>query len=438
MKNDFFDLVDALSGALHADEVLLCWLSAERSDFVRFNQARVRQAGSVAQRYLQLRLIHVRRQAYASVALAGTADDLALCRHTLERLRDTLAQLPEDPWLLYADNAPSTSTERRGRLPAADEVVRQVATSAHGIDLAGFYAGGTMCRGFASSLGQRNWHEVDSFNFDWSVHLQGDKAVKDGYAGFDWDTGAFEARLADSAERLQLMRGRGRTLEPGEYRAYLAPRAVEEITGLLQWGAFSARNRATRQSPLLRMEAEEKLSPKVTLMENIAEGVAPSFQEDGYLRPPSVKLIAEGALADALTSPRSAREYGLQPNGANAREAPEALDLAAGELEQSDILTALDTGLYIGNLWYLNFSDRPAARMTGMTRFATFWVERGRIAAPATPMRFDDTLYRMLGSELVDFTRSRELLLSTSTYDERSTASSHLPGALLRSLRFTL
>jgi predicted Zn-dependent protease len=137
-------------------------------------------------------------------------------------------------------------------------------------------------------------------------------------------------------------------------------------------------------------------------------------------------------------SPRSAREYALLANGANASESPESLDLAAGELDASDALEALDSGLYIGNLWYLNYSDRPAGRITGMTRFATFRVVGGRITAPVNPLRFDDTIYRVLGENLVDLTRERELLLSTSTYDERSTSSSHLPGALLRSLRFTL
>ena len=52
--------------------------------------------------------------------------------------------------------------------------------------LVGVYAGGTICRGFANSLGQRNWHEVDSFNFDWSLYLEADKAVKGRYAGLDW------------------------------------------------------------------------------------------------------------------------------------------------------------------------------------------------------------------------------------------------------------
>jgi predicted Zn-dependent protease len=107
-------------------------------------------------------------------------------------------------------------------------------------------------------------------------------------------------------------------------------------------------------------------------------------------------------------------------------------------LEQDDALRRLEEGLYVSNLWYLNFSDRPAGRLTGMTRFATFWVEKGRIVAPVSPMRFDDSIYRILGENLVELTRQRELLLDPSTYGERSTSSARLPGALLKSLRFTL
>lgn len=137
-------------------------------------------------------------------------------------------------------------------------------------------------------------------------------------------------------------------------------------------------------------------------------------------------------------SPRSAKEYRLQTNGANGGEAPESLDLAAGTLPERDVLAALDSGLYISNLWYLNFSDRPAGRITGMTRFATFWVQGGRIVAPVAPMRFDESVYRLLGDGLVDFTRERELLPDASTYGERQTSSSRLPGALVSALRFTL
>jgi predicted Zn-dependent protease len=186
------------------------------------------------------------------------------------------------------------------------------------------------------------------------------------------------------------------------------------------------------------MEHGESLSPKVTLVENTADGIAPSFQRDGYLKPASVTLVESGRLGAALVSPRSAKEYGLETNAANGRESPESLDMAGGALGTHDVLAELDTGLYIGNLWYTNFSDRPAGRITGMTRFATFWVERGRIVAPVNVMRFDDTLYRMLGANLVELTAEREFVPDPGTYGERSTSSARLPGMLVSAMRFTL
>ena len=137
-------------------------------------------------------------------------------------------------------------------------------------------------------------------------------------------------------------------------------------------------------------------------------------------------------------SPRTAREFSLSANGANGDESPEALAIAGGTLDARDALSALDTGLFVGNLHYLNYSDRPAGRMTGMTRFATFWVEDGKIVAPIDVLRFDDTIYRMLGSSLEALTKETELILESSTYSERALASVRLPGALLSELEFTL
>jgi predicted Zn-dependent protease len=73
-----------------------------------------------------------------------------------------------------------------------------------------------------------------------------------------------------------------------------------------------------------------------------------------------------------------------------------------------------------------------------MTRFATFWVENGEIKAPLNVMRFDDSLFRLLGDKLVGLTRERELLIDTDTYGARSTGSARLPGALVNDFRFVL
>src|SRR6266540_2701677 len=109
VQNHFFALADAICSEGAAGETLLCSLSAERSDFVRFNHARVRQAGTVEQRFLTLRLVHARRQASATLSLGGDDGDLALARAALPKLRESLKQLPEDPWLLIAEDVSSPS-----------------------------------------------------------------------------------------------------------------------------------------------------------------------------------------------------------------------------------------------------------------------------------------------------------------------------------------
>ena len=73
-----------------------------------------------------------------------------------------------------------------------------------------------------------------------------------------------------------------------------------------------------------------------------------------------------------------------------------------------------------------------------MTRFATFWVEGGQIKAPLNVMRFDESLYRMFGTNLVDLTSQTESILDGDTYFRRSTSSCNAPGALVSELSFTL
>ena len=160
------------------------------------------------------------------------------------------------------------------------------------------------------------------------------------------------------------------------------------------------------------------------------------FTGSGFIKPDEVQLIENGQYKDCLVSARSAKEYASTTNA--DWEYPGALDMAAGNLPVADVLQELDTGLYINNLWYLNFSDRNACQMTGMTRFACFWVEQGEIQAPVNVMRFDDSIYSLLGSKLLDLTEERELILDSSTYGQRSNSSMELPGVLVSALRLTL
>jgi predicted Zn-dependent protease len=440
MEAYFHDLAATLDNALQPGESYTACFAAEETDFVRFNQGRVRQPGSVAQAALSIDLIRGKRHATYGVTLTSDriADALRL-RRALDDLRVLIADIPEDPYLLYATEVRSSTNKRPGRLPPAERAVDAIASASSGLDMVGIYAAGRICHGFANSFGQRNWHEVENFNFDWSLFHRNDKAVKSAYAGFDWSDAELMAKMDAARRHLEHLKATPRTLDPGRYRAYLSPAAMAELLEMLCWGGFSEKQKQVKQSPLQKLyEGQSHLNRMVTMSENAGGGVAPAFQGEGYLKPPMLPLIGEGRPASTMISPRTAQEYSLSENGADGDESPGSVDMAGGMLAEADVLGALGTGIYIGNLWYCNFSDRMNCRVTGMTRFASFWVEHGRIVAPLNVMRFDDSLFRVLGENLEALTATPELLIDNHTYDGRSTSSVRLPGALVSDFSLTL
>ena len=435
----FETLLAPLADALPAGMAFTAYGTGEESDFVRFNHARVRQSGSVVQGTITLRVIDGQRHAAASFGLTGeiSIDQQRMARAAAE-LVESIPFLPEDPHLLLPDTVQNTTQHDDTPAPDALAVTESICTAAEGTDFVGIYAGGRQWRAFANSPGQRNWFEASSSLLDYSLVLSRDRAVKSSLAGA-WSEPALIASIDAAKAQLAALERPSCTIEPGKYRAYLAPAAVAEILGLLSWGAFSGQSQQLKVSMLNRMvSGDATLHPSLSLVEDTASGVGPQFTTDGFVKPGQVDLIVNGSLGAALVSPRSALEFGLTHNGSDAHECPAALTMAGGDLDEADALARLGTGVWVSNLWYLNHSDRNAARFTGMTRFATFWVEDGRIVAPLDVMRFDATLFDLLGSDLEALTSQTRHMPSASTYGSRETDFVTVPGALVRSLPLTL
>lgn len=440
MRELFADLTRHAHGQLQGAEVLLSAFAGETSDFVRFNRGLVRQAMTIRQAQLTLTLVVGRRRNAVTLSLAGSLTaDRSQVDQALRALRDELPSLPEDPYLLYATEPSTSDRVSAGSLPSAAQAIDDIVTAAQGTDLVGILASGPMHRGFASSLGAFHWHSVQAFLFDWSLYHQADKAVKSTWSGSRWDRHELAGRIDAARTDLDLMRRPAMTLAPGSYRAYLAPAAMESLLSMFNWGGISAKAQRSKQSCIQKLvDGQARLSPMVTLCEDTGQGLAPGFDELGFSKPAQVALIDHGAHAGSLVGARTAAEFGLPGNGANEYESGQSLSLAAGSLPASAARQALGTGLAIGNLHYLNLSDRSNARVTGMTRFATFWVEDGEIVAPVNVMRWDDSLYRMLGDHLEALTDSAEWIVSRSTYEQRSVQTMRAPGALLSKMAFTL
>ena len=251
MQQYFYDLADFLAQKLGGAEVFTVNLSGEVSDFVRLTQAKVRQAGTVKQASLSLRLIDGKRNAVGTVTLAhDRAEDEDRLAVMVRSLRDQIKELPEDPYLMYATAVNSSIQTAKSELTDGREVVAKVSEACKALDMVGIYAAGSVYRGFANSLGQRNWFETYSFNLDWSFYLRADKAVKTGYAGFKWDDAAFTTKVDGARAQLAVLEKTPRTIVPGRYRVYLAPQALGEVTDMMSWGGFSMKAHRTKQTPL--------------------------------------------------------------------------------------------------------------------------------------------------------------------------------------------
>ncbi len=435
----FAALCAFVASSVRGGEILFAALRAERSDYVRLNAARVRQAGTVERSVATLRLIDRGRQARIACTLGDLAATRAALAQGLATLRAALAHLPPDPHACWQP-VPSTSESlREGSVAEPDAVVDAVVDAAGGDDLVGLYAGGVLVRALASSLGHRHYHESLSCGLDFSLQLGGDRAVKENWSAEHWDAAALRAAVGAARERAQVMRRTPRRLAAGEYRVLLAPRALGALISLLGWGGFSERAGRTGQSPLARtLRGEACFHPDLCLNDDCEALGVPRFQDDGFERPASLPLIVRGSAARRLVSPRSAREFGVADTGADDDERPLAPCVSPGRLPDAQLLSALDTGVAISDLWYLNYSDRDACRVTGMTRFATLWVERGVPVAPIEPMRFDDSLYRVLGERLAGLGDTARRMPVTETWDGREPGGVCAPAALVDSLRFTL
>ena len=440
MQDYFHKLSAFLRSQISSSEQFTCWLSAEETDFVRFNRSAIRQPGHVRQCHLRLQLLIGRRHASSSFHLSTEweQDCLAL-QESVTMLREQLQDLPEDPHLLIATDIHSTQHQQASTLPSTEDMVLQILDAANGLDMVGILATGSQYRGFANSFGQHNWFETHNVNFDWSLFYAGDKAVKSNYAGFAWNATEFQQKFLAAKEQLTQLALPAMSIPPGSYRVYLTPTALNELLMMLNWGGFSEKSLRTHQSCLRRLHSGDvRLHSDIYLSEDSTAGLEPVFQPQGFIKPDHIELIRAGELCGSMIAPRTAKEYGIQSNGCTDDESAKSLRMRPGTMPMTEVIQRLGTGIYISNLWYLNFSDRAHCRITGMTRFACFWVENGKIKAPLNVMRFDESLFRILGDDLLALTQETETVMDDRSYGERHTGGAILPGALLNAMRFVL
>ena len=440
MENIFNIISENVFTLLNKEEYLTLSFSSESTQFIRFSQSKIRQTGLVDDATLELELIHNNRTCGESFTLSGDTDaDIQSATDILSNLRMEIVQLPEDPYIVLPENNGSSRDIHTGNLLSVESAADALTPAMQSVDLAGIWSSGKIYRGNTNSLGQKHWFSTETFSLDYSLITADEKMVKATFAGSEWNQSDYESFMAKSIKKLEFMKRKAIKVKPGEYRTFIASPGVRDILDMFSWNGLSEASIQQGQSSFGKMRNENsKLSPCFSLNEDFRSGSVPRFNDNGEVAPDVLNLVNGGLLENTLINSRTAKEYNVVSNNAGGGEGVRAPYMAEGELSEADVLKKIGTGLYIGNLHYLNWSDCIGGRITGMTRYACFWVENGEIVAPIENMRFDDSFYNFFGENLEAVSDKVEFNPEVGTYESRSLGGTHCPGVLLSSFSLTL
>ncbi len=435
----FEDYAKKIFNELLADESMTLTMSAEETFFARLSGAKVRQTTNLIQAYVEFSFIKGNKTLTFNLPYRSHDEDLVLAIKKIKDSRLWIEHLPEDPYLVRPAFYGVTKEENLNLLPSNDKMLVEILDMASGLDLAGVFSSGDIVNATINSIGQFHWFKTRNFYLDYSLYNKNQKAVKSLFAGSLWNTDLLKQNVKDSEHKLSLMNRESKKIERGTYRAFLAPSAVSELLGTLSWGGLSMGAHKKGNGSLKDLwEKKRKLSPKFCLTEDYSLGMSPRFNDRGEMAPALLSLIEKGELQNFLTSTRIANEFKVETNFSSDSESMRSPVVSTGNLTRENILKELGTGLYLSDLHYLNWSDRETARVTGMTRYACFWVENGEIVSPIVDLRFDESFYSIFGDALVDLTNYAETIPNTGSYFQRDLGGSKVPGILVSEFKFTL
>ena len=440
MENQFKSLSKKLFSLLNKDEVLTASFTGEESQFIRINNAKIRQTGLVDDSDIQLKMIANNRTCSGSFTLSGNENiDLSRGEFEINRMRLESKEILEDPYIVMPSVSGSSHEIKTASGLRFDDAVEAIMPVVQGVDFVGIFSNGKMFRGNSNSLGQEHWFETESFCLDYSLVSKNHQMVKGTFAGTDWEQDQYEHYLKMSKQKLKMMELKPVTIDTGEYRTWFEPAAVSDFIEMFSWGGVSEASIQQGCSGFGKMRHDgARLSPQLSVFEDFSTGMVPKFNSNGEISSPVIPIIKDGELKNTLVSSRTATEYNTITNYAESGEHLRSPRMEAGSLSQENILKEIDTGLYLSNIHYLNWSDNPGGRITGLTRYACFWVKNGEIEGPINTMRFDDTFYKYLGDNLVHIGEETEYIPNTSTYGNREIGGTICPGILANSFALTL
>ena len=127
MKDTFFYICDEVINRLDKSEDLIISFSGESSQYIRFNNAKIRQTGCIDDANIFLNFIKNNRSCKTSISFQGKQSiDLNNVLNQIQKMRYEIDQLPKDPFIVKPGNYESISEINKGKLIERENVVNTI------------------------------------------------------------------------------------------------------------------------------------------------------------------------------------------------------------------------------------------------------------------------------------------------------------------------
>ena len=404
-KNDRFGLLEKALSLCKADEAEIL-LVHKKSGLTRFTQNTIHQNLSSENTELKIRIIKGDRE---GAATTNRLDEEGLKRAASQALESVLAQkkgrqfpgLPRASKTLVSDDA-DPATERCSPARRAGMVKKIISLSKkHKADAAGALSTTAIILAVANSSGIRSLHNTTRA----SLNFVPSRARHSGYTF--WTGRTLDDLPLEELTEEALLKIRFSSdpvaLEPGVYPVVLSPYAVGRMIEVLSYAGFGAKAYLEKRSFMTNLMGKKVASEKITIYDDGHDlsGLPLPFDYEGVLKR-KVFLIKKGVAAGVVYDSRTAAKAGVKNTG-HALPAPNIfgpyalnLFLSPGKHTEEDLLKSLDKGLYITKFHYTNIVEPVSTVITGMTKDGTFWIEKGKIAAPVRNLRFTQNVLEAL------------------------------------------
>ena len=207
--------------------------------------------------------------------------------------------------------------------------------------------------------------------------------------------------VGSKAGRLATMTKKSKLIKPGKYDVLFSPIVMGDFLNSLAYETsafFVDAGFSAFMNKIGKKVADEKITVEDDpLMENNPGGKP--FDDEGTPTK-NVRIIDRGILKTFLHNSATAKKYGVESTGHAGMIIPMAHSLIvdAGELKEEELISELNNGIYITNVWYTRFNNYITGEFSSMVRDAAFAVNNGEISYFVKGARISDSILRILNA----------------------------------------